>query len=269
MAAPVIGAARSRHETHDPRILETKHPLTATGFPRPAHMPPLSARTPPRDEGELLQRARLIAGMSLGEFADMMGVAVPVDLRRDKGWFGQLLETWLGADAANLSEPDFVALGVELKTLPVGRDNRPKESTYVCVVPLPGRDNSQLGMRFEDSCVYRKLRRVLWMPVQGERELEVARRRIGDALLWSPDTDQLTQLREDWEELMEAVCLGRLEQISARHGNVLQIRPKAANSRVLAESVDGEGESCLTQPRGFYLRAGFTARILDLNTRGA
>lgn len=224
--------------------------------------------SPPRDEHELLERARMIAGMSLGEFGDMMGVPVPMDLRRDKGWFGQLLESYLGADAANLSEPDFVALGIELKTLPLGRNGRPKESTYVCVVPLPGRETPFAGSCFEDSCVYRKLRRVLWMPVQGERELAVARRRIGGALLWSPDQEQLAHLRDDWEELMEAVSLGRLEAISARHGNLLQIRPKAAHSRVLAQSVDAEGETCLTQPRGFYLRAEFTEGILAAHLVG-
>ncbi|MDI8106950.1 hypothetical protein MJN85_30220, partial [Salmonella enterica subsp. enterica serovar Anatum] len=37
------------------------------------------------------------------------------------------------------------------------------------------------------------------------------------------------QLRLDWEELMDMIVLGQVERITARHGEVLQLRPKAAN----------------------------------------
>ena len=56
--------------------------------------------------------------------------------------------------------------------------------------------------------------------------------------------------------------MGELEQISARMGTVLQIRPKAANSRVRCRSVGAAGEAIVTNPRGYYLRPAFTQRIL-------
>lgn len=218
----------------------------------------MTVTAPPGSEDELLARSRAMAGLTLGQLAERRGQRAPDDLRRAKGWAGQLIEASLGADAASLSEPDFQALGVELKTLPVNRQGQPRESTYVCVVPLdaPG------GVTWESSCVWRKLRRVLWVPVEADPDIPLAQRRIGTALLWSPLPEQEAALRTDWEELMDMVCLGELEKITARHGVHLQIRPKAADSRALCWATGESGERILTLPRGFYLRPAFTAAIL-------
>jgi DNA mismatch repair protein MutH len=213
---------------------------------------------PPRDETELLARARRLAGLSLGDLARSLDEAVPADLRRHKGWVGQLIERALGATANSLAAPDFEAIGVELKTLPVDARGLPRESTYVCTVPL-----ESAGEDWEHSWLRRKLARVLWLPVQAEKTIPLAERRIGSALLWSPAPDEEALLRRDWEELTERILLGELEQISARHGEVLQIRPKAADSRALRHAVGVDGERILTNPRGYYLRAAFTAAILQ------
>ncbi len=213
---------------------------------------------PPLSEAELLERCHGIAGLSLGALAERVGVVVPADLRRHKGWVGQLIEAALGADAASLAEPDFRAIGVELKSVPVDREGLPRESTYVCTVPL----EEGIGETWESSWVRRKLARVLWLPIEAEAAIPLAARRIGSALLWSPDPCEEELLRTDWEELMEMVCLGRLEEITARLGQALQIRPKAANARVRTAAIGPEGERVLTNPRGFYLRPSFTREIL-------
>jgi DNA mismatch repair protein MutH len=213
---------------------------------------------PPQTEQELLKRCHAIAGLTVAELAAQLGVAVPADLRRHKGWLGELVEQALGADAASLSEPDFRQLGIELKTLPLNAQGKVQESTWVCTVPL--RDAS--GLRWEDSCVYHKLRHVLWLPVEADASIPLAERHIGSGLLWRADEQQLAALRADWEELMESVALGRFESLDARHGEVLQIRPKAANARVLVEAIGPEGEPIQTLPRGFYLRVSFTNALL-------
>lgn len=214
---------------------------------------------PPRSEDELLARCRDIAGLRLGDIAADLGIAVPPDLRRDKGWVGQLLEAVLGADAQSLAEPDFRAIGVEMKTLPLDRHGKPRESTYVCTVPL----EEGLEACWEETWLRRKLSRVLWLPVEAEPAVPIAERRIGNALLWSPNEEEEALLRQDWEELSERICMGELEQITARMGTVLQIRPKAANSRVRCRTVGAGGEAILTNPRGYYLRPAFTRRLLE------
>lgn len=213
----------------------------------------------PQDEDQLLARVRAIAGRSLGELAEGRGLSVPKDLRRDKGWVGQLLELVLGASAQSRSAPDFEAIGVELKTLPVAASGRPRESTYVCTVDLVDLE----GMRWETSRVRHKLARVLWLPVQAEPSIPLARRRVGSGLLWSPSPSEEAELRADWRELMELIRLGGVDSLTAHHGRHLQIRPKALSSRSKTWAVGESGAPILTVPRGFYLRAAFTRQILE------
>ena len=217
---------------------------------------PLSS--PPESEAALLAQARRLAGYTLGELALLAGMSAPSDLKRDKGWIGVLLELWLGASAGSKPEQDFAALGVELKTIPVDKQGRPLETTFVCVAPLTG--NS--GVVWETSHLRHKLKRVLWMPIEGSRTIPVAERRVGSPLLWSPNEEEERQLRLDWEELMDLIVLGQVARITARHGEVLQLRPKAANSKALTEAIGEHGEPILTLPRGFYLKKNFTGALL-------
>ncbi|MGV3344695.1 DNA mismatch repair endonuclease MutH [Enterobacteriaceae bacterium LUAb1] len=214
--------------------------------------------SPPRDEATLLSNARSLAGYTLAELASAAGVNIPNDLKRDKGWIGMLLELCLGASAGSKPEQDFAHIGVELKTIPVDISGRPLETTFVCVAPLTG----NTGVTWERSHVRHKLARVLWIPVEGERTIPLSVRRVGSPLLWSPNTEEEAMLRRDWEELMDLIVLGQAERITAHHGEVLQLRPKAANSRVLTEAVGHHGQPVMTLPRGFYLKKTFTAALL-------
>lgn len=219
---------------------------------------------PPRSETELLQRAAQIAGLSIGELAQQSGLSVPVSSTRAKGFAGQLLESVLGANAGSLPEPDFRLIGVELKTIPVSIHGKPLESTYVCTATL---EHDQDPV-WERSVVYHKLARVLWLPIITAPGLAPAERRIGCAMLWSPSDTEQARLRSDWEELMDLIVLGDVEQISAHHGEYLQIRPKAADSHARRWGVDKNGVRVKTLPRGFYLRAAFTAAILQRSYAG-
>ncbi|WP_047681715.1 MULTISPECIES: DNA mismatch repair endonuclease MutH [Xenorhabdus] len=213
---------------------------------------------PPENEQQLLERAQSLAGLTLGELAAQANLPIPPNLKRDKGWVGMLLEYYLGANAGSKPEQDFEHIGVELKTIPVDRKGTPLETTFVCVAPLTG--NS--GITWENCHVRRKLSRVLWVPVEGEREIPLSERRIGSPLLWSPNPVEEERLRCDWEELMDLIVLGKVENITARHGEVLQLRPKAANSRALTEAIGEYGQPIMTLPRGFYLKKSFTAPLL-------
>ncbi|WP_095498043.1 DNA mismatch repair endonuclease MutH [Paraferrimonas haliotis] len=217
------------------------------------------ALSSPTSIDQLMERADAMAGLTLAELAERWQVQVPPDLRRDKGWVGQLMELQLGASAGNKAEPDFPEIDVELKTLPISYALAPLETTYVTVVPL----TNIRALNWFDSVVYQKLKRVLWVPVQGEREIPVGDRIIGTPFLWQPSQQQLQMLRNDWEELMEMVALGNINSISAKFGDALHIRPKAANGRVLTDAIGEDGSPIKTLPRGFYLQKSFTQAILN------
>jgi len=212
----------------------------------------------PQTQQELLDRAYTIAGMTFKELSDEAEMVMPSDLKRDKGWVGQLLEWHLGAPAGSKPEQDFAKLGIELKSIPIGYSGKPLETTFVCVAPLMGVQ----GITWETSHVRNKLSKVLWIPVEGEREIPLAERHVGSPLLWTPSQEEDELLKRDWEELMELIVLGNVEQITARHGEALHLRPKAANSRVLTEAYGASGKPIKTKPRGLYLRTQFNHKRL-------
>ena len=212
----------------------------------------------PANETELLERARDIAGFTLAELASTLRLPLPRESRRAKGWAGQLVESALGAPSAGAPGPDFPGLGIELKTIPVTPDGKPREATWICIAPM----EEVTGLAWEDSPVRAKLARVLWVPTVDEAGGDFRLRRIGAPFLWSPSPGEEALIRADWEELMEDIALGRIDTITGQRGTALQLRPKAANSREQEWTTNEDGERVLANPRGFYLRASFTAALL-------
>lgn len=214
---------------------------------------------PPTTEAELIERAMSIAGRTLGELSIRLKRPLPKDgSSRAKGIVGQLLEKALGASAGNRAEPDFVEIGVELKSLPVSAEGRPKESTFVATLPLI--DVAETD--FEQSPVWHKLERVLWVPVEAQPSIPFAERRVGAPILWSPSEAQRAVLQEDYERVAALVLEGRPEEITGYLGTYLQVRPKAADGSVRTRTADLNGELAWTGPKGFYLRTQFTTQVL-------
>jgi len=212
----------------------------------------------PRSLSDLLTRAEQVAGLTLGELAAQAGIAVPPHFKREKGWTGQLLEVTLGASAGSKSQQDFAHLGIELKTIPIDMSGKPLETTYVCYAHL----TQIAGIEWHNCNVKNKLKQVLWVPIDGRREIKPSERIIATPFLWSPSVLQDQQLRQDWEELMELIAIGNIDKITARHGQYLQLRPKAADGKALTDAVGPNGTVIQTRPRGFYLRKEFTAQVL-------
>lgn len=221
--------------------------------------------TPPEDLAALQRRARALAGCTLGELAAWAGLPAPTHLGRQKGYVGQLLERCLGAGASNRAEPDFAHLGVELKTLPVDSRGDPMQSTYVTKVPL-----CDLGaLEWRRSPVYAKLRRVLWVPVQAERWIPLARRAVGQAFLWEPSAEEEQLLQADWEYHLGRVRAGEVNAIQGGDGAVLQVRPKARDGRTTTVATLPDSGRQLTRPCGFYLRPAFTRYLIERYFYGA
>ena len=189
----------------------------------------------------------------------MLELPCPKDLKQHKGWSGNLIEQALGADAGSRPEPDFTQIGVELKTLPLSYAGQPLETTYVCVAPLTG----MLAEQWQTSLLYKKLQQVLWVPILAEREIPVAERQIGTPFLWQMTASDEQLLRQDWEEIVEYISLGRITEISARVGEYLQLRPKAADGSVRVKAIGADGQQIDAQPKGFYLKKNFTRRLLS------
>ena len=200
---------------------------------------------PPREEAELLERARALSG-----------TRVQAAGLHTKGKVGELVERALGATGGSTATWDFPALRIELKTIPVdARTGTPRESTFVCAISLADAERAE----WASSWARAKLSRVLWVPIEVD---EADERVVGQARLWSPTPEQDAVLAGDFEDILGRVAMGDVEGVTARMGRWLQLRPKAAHGRVRTVVHGAEGERVETVPRGFYLRAGFTGAIL-------
>ena len=217
----------------------------------------------PTSEAQLFERAQALAGLTLGELACQANITVPESLIRNKGWIGLLLEHVLGASAGSRPEPDFPQLGIELKSLPISPQGKPLETTFVSVAPLTG----LVGVTWQTSYVRKKLARVLWVPVITEKDMPLKERRVGMPFIWSPSEEEEQLLALDWQELTDMIVLGEVENIHGKHGQVLQLRPKAANSKAKTQAFNKHGKPFMTLPRGFYLKIPFTQMLLHKNIR--
>lgn len=219
----------------------------------------LTPIAPPKTETELLDRCAAIAGMTFQQLANELQTFFPEQMRHRKGWVGQAIELALGGQAGSAALPDFISLGIELKTLPLKSPGKPAESTFVTSISMLEAHKE----KWDNSSCWKKLKRVLWVPVEGARSIPYEERRIGLGFLWSPSENDYAFLKEDWQEHMDKIACGAWEEIHSGMGTYLQVRPKAAHGKVLCSAYDAEGNIIDTLPRGFYLRAMFTEKILS------
>jgi len=207
----------------------------------------------PRDITELAERARALTGRTLREVASAFAEQHTGSRVHRKGKLGQLVEQVLGASAGSRQVPDFPALGVELKTIPLDAQGRPRESTFVASFSLADAESAC----WERSAVRHKLAHVLWIPVH----VDEPEPRFGAPLFWRPTHAQEQVLRGDFDDIMGMVAIGHVEELTAHLGRWLQARPKAAHGRVRTVAYGAEGPQ-LALPRGFYLRARVTSALL-------
>lgn len=208
----------------------------------------------------LLRHARALVGFDLGSIADQLGMPVPARRLSSKGWAGQVIERELGAAGTAGHGVDFPALGVEVKTVPVWPALQPLESTHVCAIdPFTIGDES-----WESSYVRQKLARVLFVALEDPPEARtVGERRVSAVRLWSPAAEEEALLRRDFELVVgEYFRPGRVAELTAHVGQVMQVRPKGRNSADLRAGTGADGQRVLIGRCGFYLRPTFVARIL-------
>ena len=211
----------------------------------------------------LFAHARALVGVDLTELAERLGFAAPADgaeRNRSKGWVGQIIERELGVESDGRAGPDFAALGVELKTVPVNERGVPRESTAVCQIdPI-----AIAGESWETSTARHKLACVLFVGVVWpDAEHAVSERRVSSACLWSPTREDDRLLRTDFEMFVRSYFrMGLAPAITGHLGRVLQVRPKGKNAADTRDAFDEHGQPIRVGRMGFYLRPAFVAGIL-------
>ncbi|XBC44392.1 MAG: DNA mismatch repair endonuclease MutH [Buchnera aphidicola (Schlechtendalia peitan)] len=209
------------------------------------------------EEDTLLINAQGLHGYSIKELAYSISKPLPVCLKNNKGFIGILIESLLGVITNNRISPDFCELNIELKTIPICSEGYPLENTFICYVPL----FKNIGLTWESSYIYKKIRKILWIPIQGSRNSEFFNKKVGHAFIWSPSILEDNYLKKDWEEFMDYIILGKVNKIKSQYGSVLQVKKKSKRN-VLTKYINEYGKISLTVPRAFYFRKKFTYSLL-------
>ena len=90
----------------------------------------------------------------------------------------------------------------------------------------------------------------------------IAHRTLATPFLWHMTPQWEAQLKQDWEELAEKLKLYQFDELTAKVGRYLHIRPKAPNSKTFIQVLDSQGNVMKVVPKGFYLRSQFTHNLL-------
>lgn len=212
----------------------------------------------PKTLGQLLAYCQAIAGKTVAQVAQKHAVELIDNLQFNRGWLGNLIELALGAQAGSKPTQDFIELGVELKTLAITPTGGAKSDVFVSSLPT----NSYMMQAWETSHVFYKLKKILFVPVESNPEVPLGQRRIGKAFFWSPNAQELEQMRQDWELIMQILTQHDYNALKSNVGKLLCVRVKALNSKQNVASKDLDGFNLNLPPLSFYLRRSFLNEIL-------
>ena len=171
-------------------------------------------------------------GVPFAELADQLGVeGIDLPATRRKAFAGNMVEAMLGIAQNSLPDPDLDTIGAEVKSIPLLPDGRPRENTKVTSLTL------RLVAEEADfftSHLYRKLRAILFLPVQKNDNSRPHEWYLRPPFLWLPSTEQLEVIRREHAMYVEAIRNERWEKLSLEHGRYLGVNTSGQLTRGMA-----------------------------------
>ncbi|QJC28370.1 MutH/Sau3AI family endonuclease [Enterobacteriaceae endosymbiont of Plateumaris braccata] len=210
------------------------------------------------NEEILFLRATLMTGYCLSNIAEWLNLHIPINLNKDKGWIGKLIELYLlGSQQKNIFNQDIPQIGIEIKTIPINEKGNTINNTFICSLPLKNKN----FIIWEKSKLYNKLSKILWIPIITKNEnVPFEMRVIGNPILWKPSKENYKNLYKDWLELMKLLVSGKIEYMNYYNGTILLVKTKS-NKNKLIKTINENNEIILTTPRAFYLKKKFTKTL--------
>jgi DNA mismatch repair protein MutH len=211
---------------------------------------------------ELSHRLDQIVGVPFAELGEFYHHPWSGSAAHNKGWAGRLVDRMVGGDVSNAPEPDISSLGIEVKSIPIGKGARVLEPTKVTMLNY----SDLFDTSWPDSTVYHKLRAVLFVPVVKFNPTRPDEWYIRRPFLWLPSKSTLDQLKADYDSVREVVTSRDFDRISSARppkgqGDHLHPKPSAANASVRAKYVI-DGTEYRLLPRAWMLRESFTQPIV-------
>ena len=211
----------------------------------------------PKSKNELLKKALGLSGKKITFLHDMFRNKFDIECKCSKGYFGKLVELYLGASASNLPIPDFPNLNIELKTLPLNKKMQVNHHIKVCATSIfPNSKNTT----WEKSILKLKLSRILWIPFESDKSISFKKRRIGHAFISNLNKYE-DLFKQDYENITNLMLYGKIEKISASTGKYLILKSTSSNKNLL-KYYDIDGKLIFSKLKAFYLKKQFIDNVI-------
>jgi DNA mismatch repair protein MutH len=216
---------------------------------------------------ELSHRLDQIVGVPFAELGDYYHQPWSGDATHNKGWAGRLVDRLVGGDAGGAAEPDISSLGIEVKTIPIGKGTKVLEPTKVTMLNYADLFETE----WSASTAYHKLRAVLFVPIVKFNPAQPDEWFIRRPFLWLPSESILRSLKEDYDSVRQLVIDKQFDRISSARppkgqGVALHPKPSAANAQARGKYTI-QGVEYRLLPRAWMLRESFTQPIVTDSLR--
>lgn len=216
---------------------------------------------------ELSHRLDQIVGVPFAELGEYYHQPWSGDATHNKGWAGRLVERLVGGDSGSAPVADISSLGIEVKTIPIGKGARVLEPTKVTMLNYA----DLFSTDWTASTAYHKLRAVLFVPIVKFNPSHPDEWFIRRPFLWLPSEPVLGSLKSDYDSVRQLVMERNFAKISSAkpprgQGVALHPKPSAANAQIRGKYAI-QGVEYRLLPRAWMLRESFTQPIVTESLR--
>ena len=210
----------------------------------------------PNDADSIVEYAQKLVGHSLREAIDVQALQSPK--QRRGSWGNAVEEYYFKYDLNSDSNPDFAQVGMELKTTPLKMTGKGEYSAKERLVLTMINYMEVVGEDFEHSHLLDKAKDILLISYlwnSGEDPLDY---KVLVADRWHIPSEDLPQIKKDWETVVQKVREGRAHEISGSDTVYLEACTKAADSTVRRPQPFSD---ILAKPRAWALKASYMTAV--------
>ncbi len=184
---------------------------------------------------EAFDKLKLLNGVDIRSLAEEYEVTINKGNKTNKGWFGHVIERYLGLPINSAQSPNFGSWELKTTTLKILKNGliTPKETLAITMIDPFNVKNTT----FEESHLLSKLKKMLIclrIDIKNNSKLV-------DVISFDlDDRKMLHQIKEDYEKIRERIANSGFESLTGKMGIIVQPRTKGA----------GHG----SKTRAFYIR---------------
>ncbi|MDP3436203.1 MAG: Sau3AI family type II restriction endonuclease [Bacteroidales bacterium] len=217
----------------------------------------------PKDKKSVIDYAKLLKEKTLRQICD------PHILEHNylgKGNFGQILEKfYFGYEPNSKSEPDFIEIGVELKTSPLkqlkNNEYRSKERLVLNIINYLDVVNQQ----FENSDFWKKNSNILLIFYLHQAGYDILDYLIKLVDEWNFPSTDLEIIKKDWELIKQKVADGKAHELSEGDTFYLGACTKGANANSIRKQPNSDIHA---KQRAYSLKQGYVNHIIASISNG-